>query len=65
MLHRVLGTVRRFMRWLFGSPFRDMPEGFGEPMPEIREFEEEMEIAQHRVRGKVPTATDHHHKHSQ
>jgi hypothetical protein len=53
------------MRWLFGSPFRDLPEGFGKPLPEIRAFEEEMEMTQHLARGKVPVATERHHRYSE
>jgi len=65
MLHKISRAVRYFTRWLFGSPFRDMPEGFGKPMPEIRAFEEQMDMAQHRANGKIPMATDHSHKHFQ
>ena len=63
MLHKVSRAVRDFVRWLFGSPFQDLPEGFGKPMPEIRAFEEEMDIAQHRAHGKIPMATDRRHSH--
>jgi hypothetical protein len=62
MLHKVSRAVRNFMRWLFGSPFQDLPEGFGEPMPEIRAFEEEMDVAQHRATGKISTAPSHGHE---
>jgi hypothetical protein len=56
MLHEINRLVRRFVHWLFGAPFEDLPPAFGEPMPEIRAFEEEMEEAQHhRTRGSAPT----------
>ncbi len=56
MLHEIYRLVRRFARWLFGAPFEELPPAFGEPMPEIRVFEEEMEEAQHHhVDGNVPT----------
>lgn len=65
MLHKIWVFARRFMRWLFGSPFRDLPEGFGEPMPEIRAFEEEMEMTQHRATGNAPIASARRHDHGQ
>jgi hypothetical protein len=65
MLHKISRWVRRFMRWIFGAPFQDLPPGFGEPMPEIRAFEEEMEETQHRAHGNVPVASVRHHDHGQ
>ena len=36
------GRIQRLLRWFFGSPFQEMPEPFGDPVPpEIREFEAE------------------------
>ena len=56
MLHEIYRLVRRFVRWLFGAPFEDLPRAFGEPISEIRAFEEEMKEAQHqRVHGNAPT----------
>jgi len=57
MLQKIWGQVQRFARWLFGAPFRDLPPGFGEPMPEIREFEEEMKETQNRPHGDAPVAS--------
>jgi hypothetical protein len=56
MSHKISRWVRRFMHWFFGSPFRELPPGFGEPVPEIREFEEEMKEAQNRPHGDAPVA---------
>jgi len=36
--------VRRFLRWLFGSPVEELPPEFGDPRPpELRVFEKELE----------------------
>ena len=47
---------------VFGTPFRDLPAGFGEPMPENRTFKEE---TQHRARGNAPEASVRRHQPSQ
>ena len=42
------GRIQRLLRWFFGSPFEEMPEPFGDPVPpEIREFEAESERLSH------------------
>ncbi len=65
MLHEIYQLIRHFVRWLFGAPFEELPPTFGEPMPEIRAFEEEMEEAQHhRVDGKVPTLPVRRNEHN-
>jgi hypothetical protein len=64
MLHAISRAVRRFMRWLFGAPFQELPPGFGEPMPRIRAFEEEMSQIQHRAHGKVPVESVRRHSHA-
>jgi hypothetical protein len=60
MSHKISRWVQRFMRWIFGAPFKDLPPGFGEPMPEIRAFEEEMEETQHRPHGNAPMPSTRH-----
>lgn len=46
--------IRRFVRWLFGSPFEELPPEFGDPVPpELRVFEAEVEEIQHHSVGKV------------
>ena len=64
MLRTISRSVRRFMRWLFGAPFQDLPPGFGEPMPEIRAFEEEMNETQHRAHGSAPVESVRRHAHA-
>ena len=42
MSPRVKSYPGRFARWLFGSPFRDLPPAFGDTVPpELRAFEAE------------------------
>jgi hypothetical protein len=65
MSPKISRGVRRFMRWIFGAPFEALPPGFGEPLPEIRAFEEEMEETQHRAHGSVPAASVRRHHRGQ
>ena len=54
------GRVQRFLRWLVGSPFQEMPEAFGDPMPSgLRVFEAQVEVMQDYSHGKVPAPTIH------
>jgi hypothetical protein len=53
--HKKPGWIQRFVRWLFGSPFRELPPEFGDPVPpELRVFEAQAEEAQHQARGDIP-----------
>jgi hypothetical protein len=53
-----LGPVRRFVHWLFGSPFEELPPEFGDPVPpEWRVFEAETDEIQRHAEGKVPPAS--------
>jgi hypothetical protein len=48
------------MRWLFGSPFREMSGVIGDPVPpELRRFEAEAEQIQHRAHGHVALSSAH------
>ena len=52
----------RFVRWLFGSPFRRLPPAFGNPVPaDLQVFQAEAEEARHRGLGTVaaPEHTGH------
>lgn len=61
--HRKLGWIQRFLRWLFGAPFQELPPEFGDPVPpELRVFEAETEEAQHRAQGKVLPPTSGRHE---
>jgi hypothetical protein len=45
---------QRFIRWLFGAPFEELPSEFGDPVPsELRWFEAEAEEIQHHPQGTV------------
>lgn len=53
--------IRRFVRWLFGSPFRHLPPAYGNPVPtDLQAFEAQANEAAHRGLGGVaanaPTA---------
>jgi hypothetical protein len=65
MLHKISRTVRRSMRWIFGAPFKDLPPGFGEPLPEIRAFEEQVREMRPRPHGDAPVASTRRHEHAE
>jgi hypothetical protein len=63
MKSKVLRGFERFPRWLFGSPFRNLPPGMDEPAPEMEEFEAHVDKIQHQKRDNLaPTGkfTPHH-----
>ncbi len=52
--HKKPNVIQRFLRWLFGTPFEDMGEPFGDPVPpEVHKFEAETEEITHIPRGDV------------
>ena len=54
MSGRVKDRLGRFARWLFGSPFRELPPAFGSTVPpELRAFEAEAAEAGRRGWGGV------------
>jgi hypothetical protein len=55
------GWLERFLRWLFGAPFEDLPPEFGNPVPtELQVFEYQAEEAQHHPSSKISTPTSVH-----
>jgi hypothetical protein len=57
------GWLERFLRWLFGAPFQELPPEFGDPVPsELRVFEYRAEEAQHHPRSKISTPRPVHRK---
>ena len=64
--HNKPNAVQRFLRWFFGTPFEDMGEPFGDPIPpEIRKFEAEAEEITHVPRGDtMPKGAQHTPSHS-
>jgi hypothetical protein len=58
-----LGWFKRFLAWLFGAPFQELPPEFGDPVPsELRVFEYQAEEAQRHPRSKISTRTPKHQK---
>lgn len=54
MKSKSLSWLRRFIGWLFGSPFQELPPEFGDPVPsDLRAFQAKAEESQHRPQGKV------------
>ncbi|GAB4542184.1 MAG: hypothetical protein Kow0063_33820 [Anaerolineae bacterium] len=57
------GWLERFLRWLFGAPFQELPPEFGDPVPaELRVYEYQAEEAQHHPSSKISTPTSDHHE---
>ena len=55
--------LRRFVRWLFGGPFRALPSPFGNQVPpELRVFRFEAAEAQRHGLGKVAVGMPAHHE---
>ena len=55
--------LERFLRWLFGAPFQELPPEFGDLVPsELRVFEYQAEEAQHHARSKISTPTSVRHE---
>jgi hypothetical protein len=64
MKNKVVGGLQRFTRWLFGSPFRNLPPGLEEHAPELEVFEAEMEDIQQHTHSSLPAPGESppHHK---
>ena len=55
------GWFKRFLAWLFGAPFQDLPPEFGDTVPtELRVFEYQAEEAQHHPSSRTSTLTSGH-----
>ncbi len=55
------GKIRRFLNWLFGSPFRDLPVEFGDPVEQdLRKFENDTGEMQHHAEGRAPSPSGSH-----
>jgi hypothetical protein len=56
-----VNPFRRFLRWLFGAPFEDLGEPFGDPVPpEVHKFEAESDEITHMPRGEAMPQNTHH-----
>jgi hypothetical protein len=59
--HKKPNVLQRFLRWLFGAPFEDLGEPFGDPVPpEVRKFQAESEEITHVPRGDALPDSPHH-----
>jgi len=53
---------RRFIRWLFGGPFQQLPPQFGSTVPpDLQQFEETAENATRQGVGQVARSAPVHH----
>ncbi len=58
MKHSVWGIIRQFLFWFFGSPFRELPSEFGDPVPaELRVFE--YRLMESHSQASYPTLEDY------
>lgn len=65
MKNKVVRGFQRFIRWLFGSPFRNLPPGMDEPVREIERFVAEVDEIQHRKHNNpAPTGESMPHHRS-
>ena len=63
MTHRKRFRLARLARWLFGSPFRELPPAFGNTVPsELQVFEAEAAEAGRRGLGGVAAPLPVHHR---
>ena len=63
MTHGIRFRLTRFARWLFGSPFRELPPAFGNTVPpELQVFEAEAAQVSRRGLGGVATPVPVRHR---
>jgi hypothetical protein len=61
--HKKPGWLSRFVHWLFGAPFQELPPEFGDPVPpELELFEAKAKEAQRDARGKAPIRKPAHRR---
>lgn len=62
---RGLRWLHHAMRWLFGTPFQELPPAFGDTLPpELHAYEAEVDEMEHHPVGDVPSRFSHGHKRS-
>ena len=60
MRHKLSAWIRRFLRWLFGAPFEQLPLEFGDLVPpDLRAFQSRTEEIEHRPLGTVSPVSDY------
>jgi hypothetical protein len=64
MKNKVVRGLQRFARWLFGSPFRNLPPGLEEHASELELFEAKMEDTQQHTPSSLSASGESspHHK---
>jgi hypothetical protein len=63
MTHTWTRWPKRFFRWLFGSPFQQLPPAFGNPVPaDLQVFEAQADEAAHHGLGGVASSVPAHHQ---
>jgi hypothetical protein len=61
MKHKLSEWIQRFLRWLFGAPFEELPSEFGDLVPpELRAFQAEVEEVEHHPLGTVSPFPDYY-----
>lgn len=54
MKHKPFEWIGRFLRWLLGAPFQELPPEFGDPVPvELRVFAARVAEIQHRPQSQA------------
>lgn len=54
MKHRLSTSIQRFLRWLFGAPFEELPPEFGDLVPpDLRAFQSRAAEIEHSPLGTV------------
>lgn len=64
-MSRLTRAIRRFLRWLFGSPVEELPPEFGDPRPpDLRVVEKELEAREElqKRRGAAPPPEEEQHR---
>ena len=61
MKHKLFEWIQRFLRWLFGAPFEELPPEFCDPVPpELRAFQAEADEVEHHPLGTVSPFSDYY-----
>lgn len=63
MKYKAIEWIQRFLRWLFGAPFQELPPEFGDPVPaELHVFAAKVAEIQHRPQSQIPRPSPGHHE---
>jgi hypothetical protein len=60
MKQKLSTSIQRFLRWLFGAPFEDLPPEFGDLVPpDLRAFQARAEEVEHQPLGTISAVADY------